>query len=94
MLRNSKGSGSRPIYRGTETSDDVFAFGTILFETFAGKTPLENDGDASTVSRILSNKLPDVVKELDATTVRKCQVTRFGPNRPAADMEEIGDFHF
>ena len=58
--------------RGTDPSDDVFAFGTVLFETFAGKVPFANesdDDDNDVAARILSGCLPDAIQELDLTTV-------------------------
>ena len=71
------GSGPGPvIYRGTDPSDDVFAFGTLLFETFAGgKMPfnsaVDSDDGGDIAARILSNRLPDAIQELDLTTVRE-----------------------
>ena len=59
--------------RGTDPSDDVFAFGTVLFETFAGKVPFANESneDNDVATRILSGRLPDAIQELDLTAVIK-----------------------
>ena len=55
---------------GTDPSDDAFAFGTVLFETFAGKAPFADESDDGEVAaRILSGRLPDAIQELDLTTV-------------------------
>ena len=56
---------------GTEPSDDVFAFGTVLFEMFAGKAPFADSDDDDVAARILSDRLPDAIHELDLTTVSK-----------------------
>ena len=63
-------------YRGTDPSDDVFSFGTLLFETFAGRIPFPADEDIA--ARILSNRLCEAIQELDLTTVRK----QFGSHSP------------
>ena len=55
--------------RGTDPSDDVFAFGTLLFETFAGKAPFADESDDDVTTRIRSGCLPDAIQELDLTTV-------------------------
>ena len=58
---------------GTDPSDDAFAFGTVLFETFAGKAPFADESDDGEVAaRILSGRLPDAIQELDLTTVIIC----------------------
>ena len=63
--------GGPVICRGTDPSDAVFSFGTLLFETFAGKIPFPSAADDDVAARILSNRLPDAIQELDLTTVKK-----------------------
>lgn len=78
-IRNSGVSDGSDVilYRGTDPSDDVFSFGTLLFETFAGKIPFlgSENGVAKcsaddVAARVLSNRLPDAIQDLDLTTDR------------------------
>ena len=63
-----------PMLRGSAASDDVFAFGTLLFELFSSRLPLadgpEGDDERAVAARIASGSLPRALSGLQCTTER------------------------
>ena len=61
--------------RGKTQADDVFAFGTLLFELFSGHLPFSTNAgssyDLEIVEKILNGNMPQCLKVLDACITEK-----------------------
>ncbi len=64
MLSSPPGNGTE--YVGTRKSDDVFAFGTLLYELFAGRRPLQGCHDKVCAARIRQGALPMALEALSS----------------------------
>jgi hypothetical protein len=65
----------RPV-RGRTSGDDVFAFGTLLFEIFSGRLPMAGESDVIVANRIRCGALPNQLRQLDCTDKLKRLIHR------------------
>ncbi len=59
------------VYRGTSKFDDVFAFGTLLFELFAGRRPMSEASAAVAAARIRAGAMPKALAALQRKQQQK-----------------------
>ena len=64
------------MHKGDEQTDDVFAFGTLLFELFSGKLPLEGDSEDVVAAKIRAGSLPRSLLGLGCTERLKRLIQR------------------
>ena len=72
----SHGHGPAAEHRGESESDDVFAFGTLLYELFAGRAPLAGVPEDVAAARIRAGSLPRSLAALEATDKLKRLIQR------------------
>ena len=53
----------KPI-RGRTSGDDVFAFGTLLYEIFSGRLPMAGESDVIIANRIRCGAMPNQLRNL------------------------------
>ncbi len=56
------------IYTGEAKSDDVFAFGTLLFELFSGRLPMAGAPPAVAAARIRAGAMPKALAALASSS--------------------------
>jgi serine/threonine protein kinase len=63
-------------YRGAHKADDVFAFGTLLFELFGSRLPLAGESEQVVAARIRSGTLPRCLSALPVAEKLKKLIQR------------------
>lgn len=63
-------------FRGKNEWDDIFAFGTLLFELFSGKLPFANENEITIANKIRSGHLPNQLRHIDCTDKLKKLIHR------------------
>lgn len=76
-------------------ADDVFAFGTLLYEIFHGRLPLENESDEVIEREILSGRIPRQLKHIECTDKLKKLIQscwEYDPSRRPSILEMVAHF--
>ena len=63
-------------HKGNAWSDDVFAFGTLLFELFSSRLPLYGESEEVIAAKIRAGSLPRALAELHCTDKLKKLIQR------------------
>lgn len=64
------------IFRGEDKSDDVFAFGTLLFHLFSSRLPLAEESQAVVAAKIRAGNLPRSLGAIQCTERLKRLIQR------------------
>ena len=64
------------IFKGTDKSDDVFAFGTLLYQLFSARLPLEEDSQDMIAAKIRAGNLPRSLGAIQCTERLKRLIQR------------------